>query len=569
MAIIFENIRWKNFISTGNTFTEVDLSVNGTTLFIGENGAGKSTILDAMTFGMFGKAFRNINKPQLINSINKKDCLVEIEFRIESSKYKIIRGIKPNIFEVYCDGLLINQNADSRDYQTTFEKQVLKMNYKSFCQIFGLGSASYFPFMQLPALQRREIIEDLLNLQIFSVMNEILKKKIKENITETNDNNREKIVIEQKLELVKDHLRELQNKNEQFIKERREKIVLLQDNKYDKKVSLKILEKNIETTETTIDDYVSVVNKIDTIKIIMTKLNIKKEKQTDESNFFCDNEQCPSCNQIIDDTHRSNIIIKNREETITIDSALEKLQTKLDISKKRLYEIETIRKNITSMRSSIMLLESEIKNITHQILGIESEIRISSVNSDNNNTTKVIDLELELMNNIKEQNELFKAKQINSASSILLKDGGIKTDIINRYVPIINKLINKYMSTFDLFCDFQFDEQFNETIKSRNRDNFSYNSFSEGEKQRIDLSILFTWREIAKMRYSIDTNLLIMDEIFDSSLNSDGAECLMRILIELKSSMHIIIISHREGMEDKFDKVIKFKKSNNFSLMVD
>ncbi len=567
--INFKTIRWKNFLSTGNIFTEVDLSTGGTTLIVGENGAGKSTILDAITFALFGKTFRNINKPQLLNSITRKELVVEIEFLVQQNRYKIIRGMKPGIFEVYCNGSLLNQSAEMRDYQEVLEKNILKINYKSFCQVVILGSASFVPFMQLPAAQRRAIIEDLLDLQVFTTMNTLLKDKVQENGNQLQLNENERRIVEAKIKMVKEHLKEIQSKNEQFIREKKQTI---------KDIEVKI--ENAQRERDAIDEKVaelrkqwkdpsSIENRIDKLRGLKTQLDTKVTYLLKEAEFFENHDNCPTCTQVIDNRLRCETVDKKKSEVDQIVIGKEQLETKLSEELLKLKEANKIVIAISDAMKPSVPLSVQINHWADQITSIKEEIKNTTKSVRESTDVKVVDLEKELADLSEQYNRLQEDKQVLNAAAMLLKDGGIKTRIVNQYIPVINKLINKYLSEFDLFVEFNLDEQFNEVIKSRYRDEFSYASFSEGEKQKIDLAILFTWRAVAKLRNSLSTNLLILDEVFDSSLDGQSADDLLKILQNISKDSNVFIISHRDTLHDKFENVIKFVKTKSFSRIAE
>jgi hypothetical protein len=565
--LIFKKIRWKNLLSTGNVFTEIDLTIPGTTLIVGINGAGKSTILDALTFALFGKPFRNINKPQLINSITKKDMIVEIEFHINSNEYTIIRGIKPNVFEVYCNGKLINQSSEVKDYQSILEKQILKINYKSFCQVIVLGSASFVPFMQLPAAQRRMIIEDLLDLEIFTTMNNILKEQIQNNQQFIVNNENSKRLIEAKIKLVIEHLQELKNKTEKFTAEKKQTIIDLKLNLNSFLENRQKIVDRINILQQDGGDHQQFKNKLETLKNLRSQMQTKNRLLLKEIEFYQNNDNCPTCQQKIDNKFKCNTVKDKTLQIKELEDGLEKLSKKYNDTNESLNAIIEIYNNINSLNSELMIIDTNINHYNNQISFLNKEIIDAKNHELNTNDEKLIDLENEQLKINIEYNELYEQRQIYSAASIMLKDGGIKTKIINQYIPIINKLINKYLSEFDLFVEFQLDEQFNETIKSRHRDEFSYSSFSEGEKQKIDLAILFTWRAVAKLRNSLNTNILILDEIFDSSLDGNAADDLLKILNNISKDSNVFIISHRDNLFEKFNNTIKFIKRQNFSAI--
>lgn len=564
--IVFKKIRWKNFLSTGNLFTELDLSSNKTTLVVGENGAGKSTLLDALSFVLFSKPFRKINKPQLLNTITNKQLVVEVEFVIGASEYKIIRGMKPNLFEVYKDGKLLNQSAEMKDYQEILEKQIIKVNHKSFCQVVVLGSATFQPFMQLSAFQRREIIEDLLDLQIFTTMNLLLKDKVQVNGESITRMSSDKKLIEEKIALVKEHLKEIQNNNVKLIEEKEARIVetneqiqKLNDEYWQYENKRKELEESLADEEAVSKK----MNKLSQLKHqIEANLNILNK----EVGFFHKYDNCPTCKQQIDEKFKSETISTKETKIRNIQEGLEKLSQEYEKVNNRINELMEVHMNINSNKLEISRVKTKISSLIEYRESLEKEIKTIGQKTADETDNKVPDLEKELKELDGKYYELLEERSILSVAANLLKDGGIKSKIIKQYIPVINKLINKYLSAMEFMCQFELDEQFNETIKSRYRDVFSYASFSEGEKMRINLAILFTWRAIAKLRNSVNTNILIMDEVFDSSLDSYGTEDFLKIINNLTSDTNTFIISHKsDQLYDKFERVIKFEKHKNFS----
>jgi DNA repair exonuclease SbcCD ATPase subunit len=550
-------------------FIEVDLSTKGTTLIVGENGAGKSTILDAVTFSLFGKTFRSINKPQLINTITRKDLVVEIEFSIQSNQYKIVRGMRPNVFEVYCNDNLVNQSAEMKDYQEHLERNILKINYKSFCQVVILGSASFVPFMQLPAHARRTIIEDLLDLQVFTTMNTLLKENVQLNNSELQENENGRKIVEAKIKMVKEHLKEIQNKNEQFIREKKQAATDIEvkiSNTTEKKNTLLL---QVEELRASAGDSGSIKKKIDKLKELRVQMEAKSKLLTNEVDFFKKHDNCPTCKQSISDEFSCEVVDKRSSEIEEIASGLEKLVVAYNDNNEKLKTIIAIESKADEIMVQVSHETLALRMLNEQLNSISKEIDEAKKTSKENSDVKVVDLEKDLTNLSNRYNILQEDKQVLSAASMLLKDGGIKTRIVNQYIPVINKLINKYLSEFDLFVEFNLDEQFNEVIKSRYRDEFSYASFSEGEKQKIDLAILFTWRAVAKLRNSLSTNLLILDEVFDSSLDGQAADDLLKILQNISRDSNVFIISHRDTLHDKFENVIKFVKTKSFSRIAE
>ena len=569
--IIFNTIRWKNFLSTGNQFTEIKLDRSPNTLIVGENGGGKSTMLDALCFSLFGKPFRNINKPQLVNSINKKQLLVEVEFQSGRKSYKIVRGIKPNLFEIYVDGDLINQDAAARDYQKYLEESILKLNYKSFTQIVILGSASFTPFMQLPSGTRREIIEDLLDIQIFTTMNVVLRDKVNDlkDRLSTADNKLE--VLKQKASIQKEYVDTLEANREKRVDE-----ILARIRNGESQIAhlstivagLESEKTESEEARTALGDLSAKQKKLEQFK---TKFSNQIRDLQKEMAFYVENEECPTCQQGISHDHKETILSSKQEKTEELTAGMEKLKEEFA----RLDELQAADAEISS----------QIQTLNNQILTNNNEMiiqqrLIQTLNLELNDIqTKTADIDeekIKLKTYAKEvlaQNEekakLNEEKHYMDAVSTLLKDTGIKTKIIRQYLPVINKLVNKYLQAMDFFVQFNLDEKFDETIKSRHRDDFSYASFSEGEKQRIDLALLFTWRTIAKMKNSVATNLLILDEVFDSSLDNNGTDYVMSLLDTLGEETNVFVISHKgDQLFDKFRSLIKFEKKNNYSEMV-
>ena len=556
-------------MSTGNIFTELDLSSNKTTLIVGENGAGKSTLLDALSFVLFGKPFRKINKPQLLNTINQKHLVVEVEFNIGPTEYKIIRGMKPHIFEVYKSGNLLNQSAEVRDYQEILEKQIIKVNHKSFCQVVVLGSATFLPFMQLTAFQRREIIEDLLDLQIFTTMNSLLKDKVLINSERIQTLSSEKKLIEEKINLIREHLVEVQSNNEKLIEDKKSRIV--ETNEQIQKLNDEYWEfenKRKELSESLADEE-AVSKKMNKLGQLKHQIEANLGILNKEVGFFHKYDNCPTCKQQIDEKFKSEAIDTKQTEIKEIQEGLEKLGQEYEKVNNRINELMEVHMNINSINLDISRIKTKISSLIEYRQTIEDEIAAMGEKTAHEVDNKIPELEKNLKETEKQYNESAEERNILAVTGNLLKDGGIKSKIIKQYIPVINKLINKYLSAMEFMCQFELDEQFNETIKSRYRDVFSYASFSEGEKMRINLAILFTWRAIAKLRNSVNTNILIMDEVFDSSLDSNGTEEFLKIINNLTSDTNTFIISHKsDQLYDKFERVIKFEKHKNFSRMV-
>ena len=567
--INFTKLRWKNFLSTGNIFTEIELDKNNTTLIVGENGSGKSTMLDALSFSLFGKAFRKINKPQLINSITNREMVVEVEFNIGKNMYKIKRGMKPNVFEVYLNDRLLNQSADMRDYQEILEKQILKVNHKSFSQVVVLGSATFQPFMQLPAGQRRDIIEDLLDLQIFTKMNLLLKDKVIENADELSRLNSEKKLIEEKIRLTKKYLQELQLNNQELVKEKIKLQVETEGLMAELSVKCNELNGKILSLKSTLEDDAALKKNINRMSSLRHQIEAKLKHIKTEIDFFNKHDDCPTCKQPIDLKFKCETVDSKEKEVKEIEDGLALLVEKYDALDEKINQIFKTKDEINTLTLELNVTETKYSSYESYWKGLEAEIRGINKKVANKDETDIKKYEKELKKLHKDYVTASEEKNVLSVASVLLKDGGIKSKIIKQYVPIINKLINKYLSAMDFYVQFELDEEFNETIKSRFRDEFSYASFSEGEKMRINLAILFTWRAVAKLRNSINTNILIMDEVFDSSLDSNGTEEFLKVLNTLTQDTNTFIISHKtDQLYDKFERVIKFEKHKNFSKIV-
>lgn len=563
--ITFQKIRWRNFLSTGNSFTEIDLNKNKTTLIVGENGAGKSTILDALSFVLFGKPFRNINKPQLTNSINKKDTVCEIEFTVNKSSFKIVRGIKPVVFEVYQNGTLINQNAEQKDYQEILEKQILKTNHKSFCQVVVLGSASFVPFMQLTAANRRAIIEDILDLEIFTKMNALLKDKIQSNNQDILITEGEIKLLKEKIKMQKEYNESIIASNEKTLERKNTAIALLTNSISKSKEKISSLQSEIIERKKKAEALKKEQSRLEKFKDLQTQLNHKIKSCKETIDFFNTHDDCPTCRQAIDDAFKTIVKNQKTQQIEEVNTGIDKLNKSITDINIKLEQLSVLNDEIFNLNIELSQINTKNQSWLQQIKELEVEIKqIADASAnliiENINVNDLRDYETKY-------NDLIDDKDHLQAASIILKDGGIKSKIIKQYIPVINKLINKYLSQMDFFVNFELNEQFEETIKSRFRDEFTYASFSEGEKQKIDLALLFTWRAVAKMRNSLTSNLLIMDEIFDSSLDSNAADSLMNIIHQLASDSNVFIISHREQMNDKFTNIIRFSKHKNFSMI--
>lgn len=566
--IYFKYLRWKNFLSTGNVFTEIKLDKAKSTLIVGENGAGKSTILDALSFALYGKPFRKINKPQLMNSINQKGLEVQLEFSIGKKKYLIIRGVKPNKFEIYENDSLINQDAAARDYQEVLEKTILKLNHKSFSQIVVLGSSTFVPFMQLPSMHRREVIEDLLDIQIFSTMNTLLKDKVNYNKSEILDNDYNINLAEEKIKMQEQYISDLKNNTEKRVNEAKIKISKAEKEKQEYQEKIDVAQNVVSMLVESTSDFESVKQKKKKIEQLEYKLQEKIKKLEHDIEFYQDHDNCPVCKQNIEEDFKDQTIEEKQQSLEETTSGFDQLRKEWETVTNRIDEITNAQADIATYQSSINDNNSHINAVNKLISSINDDIANMSINnkSDIQEKKKLETLEKALTKLQLLKESLIEERSVLDVASIILKDSGIKTRIIRQYIPVMNKLINKYLAAMDFFVQFELDENFNETIKSRFRDAFAYASFSEGEKMRIDLALLFTWRAIAKLRNSVSTNLLIMDEVFDSSLDSTGTEEFLKILNDLTSDTNVFIISHKgDQLFDKFHSVIKFEKHKNFS----
>jgi DNA repair exonuclease SbcCD ATPase subunit len=567
--IIFKKIRWKNFLSTGNVFSEVDLKASKTNLIIGSNGAGKSTILDALTFSLFGKPFRKINKPMLVNSINEKDCLTEIEFSIGRKEYKVVRGIKPNKFEIYCNDQLWNQEASAVDQQKNFEANVLKMNYKSFTQIVVLGSSTFVPFMRLPLAQRRDIIEDILDIQVFSTMNVLLKDKVRENNDEIKTLDYQIHLLEEKIDLQKKYMLELEKKTKEEINRKENKISELLENENEYHNEVARLTSEVQKHSEEMKEVSNSRKKLQKLNTFLLKIQSKLNNCQKEHDFFADNHVCPTCTQELDEDFRQEKITEGADELNKMNTGVKDLLLEIGKEEEREHKFTQLSDSVMKLNASISQSNFQITSIKKTISDIEEEIKeLEGSNPDK----KAEFVKLEgLVKNKKElgstQAENRKDRDTLLVASQLLKDNGIKTRIIKTYLPAMNQLINQYLQRMDFYVNFTLNENFEEIIKSRYRDVFSYDSFSEGEKSRIDIALLLTWRSIAKLKNSVDTNLLILDEIFDSSLDQQGGMDLSWILRNFDDNSNIYVISHRENLDGKFERTITAVKEKNFSVI--
>ena len=565
--IKFKTVRWANFLSTGSQFTEVNLDRSTTTLIVGENGAGKSTILDAICFALFNKPFRNINKPQLINAINQKQMVVEVEFSIGTKAYKIVRGAKPTIFEIHLNGEILNQDAAAKDYQKYLEENVLKLNYKSFTQIVILGSASFTPFMQLPTSHRREVIEDLLDIKIFSTMNDVLKEKygsVKSKI-QLLDNEIE--VGKAKVRVQQDYIKTLEEDKQKKVEDVQKRI--LEANTEISQLSSNVEDEGKQESDlkSTISDAAEKRNARQEMGSLLRKLSERIKTQEKSIEFYNDHDVCPTCSQSLDDTFKSTAKETHTHKIEEIEGAIQSLNNQLQAVSDRLEEIDAVEDKISQHKSNIITLNTKIIANQQYIQKLNAELDAESTERGNIDEEKAAlkSLAKEVVECSNQKITLVEERHYLDIAGLLLKDSGIKTKVIKQYLPVINKLVNKFLQAMDFFVSFELDESFNETIKSRHRDEFTYASFSEGEKAKIDLALLFAWRTIARMKNSASTNLLLLDEVFDGSLDINGTDYVMTILNTLGDESNVFIISHKDALFDKFRSVIRFEKHQNFS----
>ncbi len=568
--ILFEKVRWKNFLSTGNQETEINFTKHETNLVIGSNGAGKSTVLDALTFSLFGKPFRKINKPQLINTVNEKDCRVEVEFSIGNVQWKVVRGIKPNIFEIYRDDNLLNQSAAALDQQKWLEQNVLKMNYKSFTQIVILGSSSFVPFMQLTAANRREVIEDLLDIRIFSSMNALIKEKIRATKEDIKVLDLKKESLIDKVKMQEDFIEQIENKSQEdiAIKEKNIGYILNEENNlmnYGERLNEELI-----SLEGRLEKYSGATEKLRTLGNLKGKISNKVSSITKEHKFFAQNTVCPTCNQDIEETFRINRIKDAQDKAKELQSGFKELEQAINKEEERERQFTALSKEITTLTHGISQNNIKIAGCQRQVRDLESEIQRITDQLANRNTEheKLATFKDNLRTTYDELAQRKDTINYYDFSYSLLKDGGVKTKIIKKYLPLINQQVNRYLQLMDFYINFSLDEEFNETVQSPIHEDFSYSSFSEGEKMRIDLALLFTWREVARMKNSVNTNLLIMDEVFDSSLDGMGTEEFLKIIRFVIQDANVFVISHKESLHDKFGDVIRFDKVKGFSRIV-
>lgn len=565
--IQFHSVRWKNFLSTGNTWIKVDLDQHLNTLIVGENGTGKSTILDALTFSLFGKPFRKINKPQLVNSVNEGDCLVEVSFTIGTVLYVVRRGIKPAVFDILVNGQPLDQTANIRDFQELLETQILRLNYKSFTQVVILGSSTFVPFMQLSAANRREVIEDLLDIQIFSVMNTILKQKVSLLKDDINENDTNVSLKEQFVQVQTETLERIEKDNQKIITRYQNDIDLLSEEVADQQTKIQDNKAEVAPLELKIVNLKKHESKFKDAEKIDGKLQTKNLGLTRELDFYNDHDECPTCQQDIDNQFKKTKTktLKTKEKEVAkarkdMIKLLAEIEKKIENDQAVVDQIQELNTEINSLETKISATKQIIKTLNDNIKELSTKGDVDKVKEDVEQATQ----ELKTLNEEKET--LTNKSEVQKIAATLLKDSGIKTLIIKQYLPIMNSLINKYLGNMDFFVNFTLDESFNETIKSRHRDEFSYASFSEGEKMRIDLALLFTWRTVAKLKNSTNTNLLVLDEVFDSSLDDTGTQEFLKILYTLGKDQNVFVISHKgDVLQDKFSNIIKFEKIKGFS----
>ena len=567
--IIFEKIRWKNFLSTGNVFSEIDLEEGRTNLIVGSNGAGKSTILDALTFSLFAKPFRKISKGSLVNSINEKDCLVEIEFRIGKLEYKVIRGIKPNKFEIYCNGQLWNQESSVNEQQKNFEQNVLKMNYKSFTQIVVLGSSTFIPFMKLPGGQRRDIIEDILDIQVFSTMNVLLKDKMRGNNDEVRDINYQLDLLKDKIELQKQTMLTLEKRNQEEIDRKKEKIEVCKQTELQGSEDITVLTQQICNLNKEMQEHQQSSEKLKKLNTYLIKVTHKLNTCKKELEFFESNHVCPTCTQDLSKEFRDLKLDEGHIKVDEMTGGYNDILAAIGEEEVRFNKFTELSTEVNNINTTISQTNFQLMTVRKQIESLEDEIKELKGDSVDKKAeyNKLETLISDKKNLSKQQASLKSDRDVLTTAGQLLKDNGIKTRIIKTYLPTMNKLINEFLQKMEFYVNFTLDENFDEIIKSRYRDVFSYDSFSEGEKARIDIALLLTWRSIAKLKNSVDTNLLILDEIFDGSLDQSGTSDLGWILRNFDDSTKVFVISHKQGMDDKFDRTISVEKVKNYSTL--
>tara|TARA_B100000941_G_scaffold289697_1_gene269664 strand:- start:65 stop:1777 length:1713 start_codon:yes stop_codon:yes gene_type:complete len=568
--IIFKTIRWKNFLSTGDQWTEINFQHSDTNLIIGTNGAGKSTMLDALTFSLFNKPFRKINKSQLINATNERDCLVEVVFDLNGREYLVRRGIKPNIFEIDVDGTVMNKQADDRSMQKILEETILKVNYKSFTQIVILGSSTFVPFMQLSGSNRRDVIEDLLDIRIFSAMNHLIKEKMREQREKIKSLTFKKDNVKDKIQMQKSFIKELEDQGKNSITENEKKKNSLSDEICVLIMKTEGLEDNVYGLTEQQKELIGAGEKLLKLNNLKGKLSQKVSTITKEHKFFSDNVTCPTCTQSIEESFRLNKINDVQTKARELKKGFEDLEKSIKTEQDRERHFNNLSKEITKLNHDISQNNTKISGFQRQIRDLESEIQTITERFKNRNTEneKLVEFKTNLKETMTDLSSVRDEVLHYDFAYSLLKDDGVKTKIIKKYLPFINSQVNRYLQLMDFYINFTLDEEFNETIKSPIHEDFSYSSFSEGEKMRIDLALLFTWREVARVKNSVNTNLLIMDEVFDSSLDGFGTDEFMKIIRYIIKGANIFIISHKTELSDKFETVIKFDKIKGFSRKI-
>ena len=565
--ITFQKIRWKNFLSTGNHFTELDFQENSTNLIIGTNGTGKSTVLDALTFVLFNKPFRKINKPQLVNSANERDCLVEIEFSINTRQYLVRRGIKPNVFDIVVNGVEMHREADDRAMQRLLEDNILKVNYKSFTQIVILGSSTFVPFMQLTSANRREVIEDLLDIRIFSQMSNLLKDEIKTRKDQVKSLDLKKQTLKEKMKMQQDFIDELENRGKANIRTKEVKIQTLLEEENSLMNNNETLTENLQNVQKELEQFTGATDKLRKLGNLKGKISNKVSTITKEHKFFTDNTVCPTCGQDIEEEFRVNRITDAQNKAKELQSGYKELEEAIKEEEERERQFTTHSKEITSLTHGISKNNTRISGCQRQIRDLESEIQriteqLANRTAENEKLEEFKENLQKVFTTLSEK----KTEIINHDFAYsLLRDDGVKTKIIKKYLPLINQQVNRYLQMMDFYINFKLDEEFSETVESPIHEKFSYASFSEGEKMRIDLALLFTWREVARVKNSVNTNLLIMDEVFDSSLDGFGTDEFLKIIRFIIKDANVFVISHKVDLQDKFESVIKFEKVKGFS----
>ena len=568
--ITFQKIRWKNFLSTGNQFTEINFQEHNTNLIIGTNGAGKSTMLDALTFVLFNKPFRKINKPQLVNTTNERECLVEIEFEINTRQYVVRRGIKPNVFDIVVNGTELHREADDRAMQRVLEDNILKVNYKSFTQIVILGSSTFVPFMQLTTANRREVIEDLLDIRIFSLMNNILKDKIRTQKDKVKSLDLKKETLKDKMKMQQNFIDELENRGKQNIDSNNTKITNLMSEVDQYLEDNTKLQEDLQNTTKQQEKVAGARQKLAKLNTLRGKLSQKVSAITKEHKFFMENTVCPTCTQEIEESFRLNKIDDVQNTAKELKEGFDELESTIKFEQERERQFNALSQEITNLTHGISQNNTRVSGNQRQIRDLEYEIQTITENLANRNSEheKLDEFKTNLSNTFSELSDKKQEIVYHDFAYSLLKDDGVKTKIIRKYLPFINQQVNRYLQMMDFYINFHLDEEFKETVKSPIHEDFSYSSFSEGEKMRIDLALLFTWREVARVKNSVNTNLLIMDEVFDSSLDGFGTDEFLKIIRYVIKDANIFVISHKTDMQDKFESTIKFDKVKGFSRRV-